>query len=199
MGGANCRPTDQRGVTRPQSAACDIGAYELACPSAFMVTGGGAYCAGGAGVPVGLSGSESGVDYQLVRDGATNVGSPVAGTGMALDFGNQTVAGTYTVVGSNASGCMTTMTGSAVVTVSPAATVDAGPDQTVCPTSPVMLDGTVGGGASSGMWTTSGTGNFGDANMVDTTYTPSAQDIANGSAILTLTTPTGLAAQSVTR
>jgi len=27
-GGASCLPTDQRGVTRPQETACDIGAYE---------------------------------------------------------------------------------------------------------------------------------------------------------------------------
>jgi CSLREA domain-containing protein len=31
--GANCRaPSDQRGVSRPRGAACDIGAYELAAP-----------------------------------------------------------------------------------------------------------------------------------------------------------------------
>jgi CSLREA domain-containing protein len=29
-GGPNCPPTDQRGVSRPQGAACDIGAYEFA-------------------------------------------------------------------------------------------------------------------------------------------------------------------------
>jgi hypothetical protein len=28
-GGASCPPTDQRGIARPQGAACDIGAYEL--------------------------------------------------------------------------------------------------------------------------------------------------------------------------
>jgi len=27
--GANCGATDQRGITRPQGAACDIGAYEM--------------------------------------------------------------------------------------------------------------------------------------------------------------------------
>jgi hypothetical protein len=30
--GANCPATDQRGVTRPQGTACDIGAFELAVP-----------------------------------------------------------------------------------------------------------------------------------------------------------------------
>ena len=30
--GANCLPTDQRGLSRPQGAACDIGAYEFTVP-----------------------------------------------------------------------------------------------------------------------------------------------------------------------
>jgi hypothetical protein len=92
-----------------------------ACPTitAFSVTGGGSFCAGGTGVAVGLSGSQIGVNYQLFN-GASPVGSPVAGTGSALSFGNQTTAGTYTVVGTlGATGCTANMTGSAVVTVNP--------------------------------------------------------------------------------
>ena len=30
--GAGCAPTDQRGISRPQGAACDIGAFEFAPP-----------------------------------------------------------------------------------------------------------------------------------------------------------------------
>jgi len=87
-------------------------------PTAFNVTGGGSYCAGGVGVAVGLSGSQSGVNYQLKRDGS-NVGSPVAGTGSALNFGNQTNAGTYTVVATNnsANACSGSMNGSASISV----------------------------------------------------------------------------------
>ncbi|TNE57221.1 MAG: HYR domain-containing protein, partial [Bacteroidetes bacterium] len=85
----------------------------------FDVTGGGAYCDGGDGVEVGLDGSESGVEYQLFLDGNPE-GSPVAGTGGAISFGNQTTAGTYTVVATRIStGCTGTMDGSAVVTVNP--------------------------------------------------------------------------------
>lgn len=85
--------------------------------SFFNVTGGGSYCSGGSGLAVGLSGSQAGISYQLVRDGVTNVGSPVAGTGSALAFGNQTTGGVYTVVASG-SGCSNVgMTGSATVTV----------------------------------------------------------------------------------
>jgi len=85
-------------------------------PAVYNVTGGGTYCSMSVGAPVGLSGSESGTSYQLYVGGSTPVGSPVAGTGSALDFGKQP-AGTYTVVASNAN-CCTTMNGNAVVTSS---------------------------------------------------------------------------------
>src|SRR2546426_12192134 len=87
-------------------------------PTAFNVTGGGTYCEGGVGLAVGLSGSQTGVNYQLKR-GGSNVGSPVAGTGSALSFGNQTAAGTYTVVATNntATACSSNMSGNAVIVV----------------------------------------------------------------------------------
>ncbi len=90
-------------------------------PAAFTVTGGGSYCAGGAGVNVMLTGSVSGINYQLYRNGTITVGSPVAGTGGVLNFGPQTAAGTYTVVATNpATGCNNNMTGSVAVNINPA-------------------------------------------------------------------------------
>ena len=84
-------------------------------PTLFNVTGGGAFCASN-GVAVGLDGSQSGVNYQLQVDG-NPTGSPVAGTGNAISFGNQTNAGNYTVVGIDATtGCVNTMSGSATAT-----------------------------------------------------------------------------------
>ncbi|MFN3380086.1 MAG: T9SS type A sorting domain-containing protein, partial [Runella zeae] len=86
-------------------------------PTAYNVGGGGSFCQGGTGVEITLSGSQSGVNYQLKRDNA-NVGNTVAGTGNALSFGNQTAAGTYTVVATNAStSCTNDMSSSASVTV----------------------------------------------------------------------------------
>ena len=55
------------------------------------------YCAGGNGVSVGLNGSQSGVNYQLVLNGNTNIGNAVQGTGSAISFGLQTQAGTHSV------------------------------------------------------------------------------------------------------
>ena len=83
-------------------------------PTLFTVTGGGTYCEGGSGTAVGLSGSQTGVSYQLRKDNV-NTGSPVAGTGNPIGFGNQT-AGVYTVVATHSTGCTATMTGSVTVT-----------------------------------------------------------------------------------
>jgi hypothetical protein len=103
-------------------------------PTAFSLTGGGTYCTGSNGTLIGLSGSETGFSYQLKRNGQ-NVGSAVAGTGNALNFGNQTGIGTYTVdVTSNTIPvCTATMTGNVVVSVKtkPEISASASPS-TVC-------------------------------------------------------------------
>lgn len=91
-----------------------------ALPAIFDVTGGGTICAGGPGANIGLSGSEVGVDYQLYLAGAP-VGAVVSGTGIALDFGPQTAAGTYSVVAGNLSTtCSEIMNGTVDVIVNPA-------------------------------------------------------------------------------
>jgi hypothetical protein len=85
-------------------------------PSLFTVTGGGIFCTGTAGLKIGVSDSETGITYEIFRNG-TPSGIINAGTGNALDFTTLvTQAGTYTVEGRNA-GCSTTMMGSATVTV----------------------------------------------------------------------------------
>ncbi len=79
----------------------------------FNVTGGGTVCAG-AGFPIGLSGSESGVDYWLYTNGVYS--SFVSGTGSAISFGTQTATATYTVLASNTvSGCVAWMNGNAAI------------------------------------------------------------------------------------
>ena len=120
----------------------------IALPTLFTVTGGGTFCSGGTGVTVGLSGSQTGVKYQL-KSGTANSGSAVAGTGAALSFGLKTGAGTYTVVGTTTSGsCPKTMTGSVAVTVNalPTAPAAIGGTKTVCVGNTTTLtDATAGG------------------------------------------------------
>lgn len=84
----------------------------------YNVTGGGIACTGGAGVPVNLSGSQTSISYKLMRNTYTLV-TTIAGTGSTINFGNQTVAGTYTVTAfDNTYNISTQMQGSAVVTTS---------------------------------------------------------------------------------
>src|SRR5204863_7774669 len=96
-------------------------------PTVFNVTGGGSYCTGGIGVPVGLDATESNsISYQLWING-TNSGQSVPGknNGGSISFGNQTTAGTYTVVAVGSNGCLSTMNGSVTITVTPNNTVSA--------------------------------------------------------------------------
>lgn len=89
-------------------------------PGVFNMTGGGAYCGqGGTGSPVGLDGSQTGVNYTLYLNGnpTTNV---VPGTGSSISFGNQMTAGSYTVsANSPATTCNSTMNGTEIVTIDP--------------------------------------------------------------------------------
>jgi len=91
-------------------------------PIAYAVTGGGVYCAGTAGAHIGLLSSDAGVSYQVFLVGGGAVGSPVIGTGAAIDLG-LFPAGVYKVIGTGVPGCTTTMTGTATINMSPAPTI----------------------------------------------------------------------------
>ena len=85
-------------------------------PIIHNVTGGGSFCSvPNDGVPVGISNSEIGTTYQLFNNLAS-VGSAFSGTGSPIAFGNQNVAGNFTVVATqSSSSCTATMNGSATV------------------------------------------------------------------------------------
>ncbi len=88
-------------------------------PNVYNVTGGGSYCAGGAGVAIGLDSSNAGVRYQLYM-GATPMSALLNGTNAPISFGMDTIAGTYTAVATDTTtGCMSNMAGSANVTIIP--------------------------------------------------------------------------------
>ena len=68
-----------------------------------------------------------------------------------------------------------------VVQLTPAPYVNAGPDQTWCEQiTQFDLNGQVSGMTNMGQWTTTGTGTIADPFALNTTYTASADDIANG-------------------
>jgi gliding motility-associated-like protein len=88
-------------------------------PGTFNVTGGGNYCNGGTGLPVGLNGSATGINYQLQYNGS-NEGMPLPGTGAALDFGSFVNAGTYSVIATdNTTNCNSNMTNTVTIVIDP--------------------------------------------------------------------------------
>ncbi len=106
------------GCTKNMSGSSIVSINPL--PTAYSVNGGGGYCTGGTGVHVGLNNSNIGISYQLLNGGSPTGLPSVAGTGIALDFGLMTTAGTYTVLATNSStSCTNTMLGSTVVTINP--------------------------------------------------------------------------------
>jgi len=114
---------------------------------------------------VGLANSDSGFGYQLKRNG-TDSGSPIAGTGAALDFGLQTLAGTYTVIGSNTTtACVGPMTGNAVVTVNTAPSISANPTNiTVCSSATATFYVTASGAGLTYQWQVDTGGGFGNVS-----------------------------------
>ena len=137
------------------------GVLPCTTPTIFNVTGGGSICPGGSGVAIGLDNTDTGVTYQLVRNGAVNIGSPVAGTGAAISFGLHTVVGIYSVMAANTNGgCTGAMHGSATVSASVAPEITGGPapaSQSVSPGSTVMIAVTATGAGVSYQWRRDGT------------------------------------------
>ncbi len=65
--------------------------------------------------------------------------------------------------------------------------VDAGENATVCANTDYQLSGIISGGATTGMWSTSGSGSFiPNTNDLNATYVASPQDILNGSVEINL-------------
>lgn len=104
------------------------------------------------------------------------------------DIPNVSVAnsGTYSLIIS-VNGCPGPVASVNVVVDEPPVAV-AGPDQTTCATTTsIALTGSITGGTTTGIWTTSGTGTFSpSATQLNAKYIPSAADKTAGSVILTL-------------
>ena len=139
------------------------------------------------------AGSNLVYQWQVSQDGGTtftNISADATNasyTNMAAtvaDNGNQ-----YQVVVSGG-GVSVTSAPPAVLTVNAPPTAGAGANQTICAGGATAgLGGTVGGSATGGTWSSSGTGTFvPDANTLNATYVPSAADMTAGTVTLTLST-----------
>lgn len=96
------------------------------------------------------------------------------------------VSGTYTVTVTDDNGC--TVTDNVSATVEAAPTANAGSDDIICSNGSAALNGSIGGDATGGNWTTAGDGTFSpNAATLNASYIPGTTDISNGSVVLTLT------------
>jgi len=109
----------------------------IVAPTAYTMTPAGISCVG---VTIGLSNSETGVNYQLRLNSATNVGVPVAGNGSAISFGIQMLPGSYTVIATGTNGCTTNMIGTILVNPLPVA-FDVTPSGFNCTNTAIGLNG----------------------------------------------------------
>ncbi|HRY31887.1 MAG TPA: hypothetical protein P5531_02855 [Bacteroidales bacterium] len=116
-------------------------------PAAFLTAGSGTYCYEGIGREVTLSGSETGVSYQLRKDNL-NEGLPLTGTGNALSWPDMP-EGSYTVEATIiATGCIRLMTGTAAVIKDPQLLLSILPDPAyVITNSNILMQGNASGGA----------------------------------------------------
>lgn len=150
-----CEMTSSNSCANPTTATSNaitmIVTSSCINPTAYNVTGGGAYCAGGVGVVVGLANSEAGVTYQLQKDNV-NDDLPVNGTGAAISFGTKTAAGNYTVIATRTNGgCTNNMTSSVNVIINPTPPINAVPNlvastNTPCAGTQVLLTATPASG-----------------------------------------------------
>lgn len=151
----------------------------------------GIVCASGAIVP--LAGVVGGSASSGTWSGGAGVFSPNASTLNATytPTPGEIAAGgvTLTLTTNDPAGPCPLVSDDVRITIPPAAAADAGPDQTVCASSPlVQLAGSVSGAATNGTWS-GGAGSFSPRNTaLDATYLPTATEIAAGGVTLTLTT-----------
>ena len=111
------------GCTNTMTGTATVFTNKLPIQYAVSATNGGTYCAGTPGVHIQLPFSGLGINYQLFYGGAP-VSSLIPGSNSGIDFGLYTAAGTYNVVGTNASTtCNDTMANTVTVSATPPPTV----------------------------------------------------------------------------
>ena len=173
-------------IAYTMSAGCmsTININVVPLPTKFMVTGGGSRCTDEPALAIGLNGSTKGTDYYLYKGGKIATG-PIPGTGLALAFTPQSVAGTYICMATNtATGCTNMMDGSAPVIVNPIVeptvkvNLSGSGDSTVCSGSSIVYTqtNTNPGSAPTFKWDINGT-------LVSTSSTPYTFIPANGDVV----------------
>ncbi|MBK8498602.1 MAG: gliding motility-associated C-terminal domain-containing protein, partial [Flavobacteriales bacterium] len=146
------------------------------------------YCANNA--TVALNGSLIG-DATQIQWTSTGTGSFFPNNGVLtptyIPSAIDTAIGSLTLTLSALNSC-NNATDAMQLTLTPAPYVNAGPDQTYCnQLTQFNLGGVVSGITDMGQWSTTGSGTIGNTGALNTTYTASPADVANGQITFTLT------------
>jgi len=141
---------------------------------------------------VALNGSIGGSATSGSWSGGTGTFAPNANTLNATysPSASEIAAGTVTLTltTNDPAGPCGIATDQMTITIDPVATVTVTNDLTICSNTTASVSATLGGSATSGTWTTSGSGSFDNATAESAEYTPSLNDINNGTVTLTFTT-----------
>lgn len=155
--------------------------WGTAAPRVYSLTGSTYRCTSDDASTITLAGSETGVSYQLYKDGVAD-GDPVTGTGSALNW-SKTAWGTYTVVATR-SAVSSTMSGEVVLSDYPLSVTE-------------NLDG--GTVAQDGEFTLSAKVSVNADNSDDYTYEWFSNDAANYDTPSSLGSETAMAASTGTQ
>lgn len=82
--------------------------------------------------------------------------------------------------------CASPVSATMLLTINPTAIVNAGPDGTVCQNGTFTTTGATSSHSGTILWRTNGTGTFNNSSLLQTVYSPSAEDVVAGSVILTV-------------
>jgi len=137
-----------------------------------------------------IGGSATSITWTSSGDGVFNdntilTASYTPGTN---DITNGTVTLTILTNDPDGTGLCVSASDFMIVNIEKAHTISTSADQVICPTDIATIIGTIGGSATSAIWTTSGDGTFDTPNSLTANYTSGINDITSGLATITLST-----------
>jgi len=163
--------TDNVVITISSGATVDAGPVQI-------------ICAGNNATLAGTFSGASGITWTTAGDGTFNNANLT--NAIYTPGANDIAAGTVSLTITTGGPCAAAAD-NVIITINPAATVDAGSPQITCAATAITLSGTFSGSATGLKWTTAGDGTFSDDTDPSSTYTPGVNDIAAGSVVLTAT------------
>lgn len=192
-------------LTSQNNGPCPAGSASMSLqvtPLATVNAGPNQFLCSNAG-SVTLNGTINGVGTGTWSSSSTGAFSPgISSLNPSVAFTSSDISSgamTFTLTSTN-NGLCPAVSDSVKITIAKIATVNAGPNQTICSSTPsVNLNGSVNGVTSTGYWATGGSGAFNPAfTSLNTTYFVSVQDLAAGAVSFTLTSSNNGPCPSVT-